>query len=126
MGVRGQLYMIILHEKQAYLWRKRQTGGLVLVDTGVKVSGGVGRCRDRVSECRARAQAVGLLSGAVGARAQLAARRCEENDSDWALPVARFKARCVRAGYGFRYCDRKFDASRARDRRDARVQNLFL
>ena len=30
--------------------------GLVSVDTGVGVSGGVGRCRDRVSECRARAQ----------------------------------------------------------------------
>ena len=30
--------------------------GLVSVDTGVRVSGGVGRCRDRVSECRARAQ----------------------------------------------------------------------
>ena len=30
--------------------------GLVSVDTSVGVSGGVGRCRDRVSECRARAQ----------------------------------------------------------------------
>ena len=30
--------------------------GLVSVDTSVGVLGGVGRCRGRVSECRARAQ----------------------------------------------------------------------
>ena len=36
--------------------------GLVSVDTSVGVSGGVGRCRDRVSECRARAQVQGCAS----------------------------------------------------------------
>ena len=39
--------------------------GLVSVDTSVGVSGGVGRCRGRVSECRARAQRrPGSLAGA--------------------------------------------------------------
>ena len=34
---------------------------LVSIDTGVGVSGGVGRCRGLVSKCRARAQAIACL-----------------------------------------------------------------